>query len=284
MTDQIRIPKTDGASGTFRALGIGIESPFDTCRITCAQGGEDRWSVRALMELMGYSSWQKFAPIIERAKQAAHNEGFYVRTLFTQAVEKTGGRPQSDYHVTRFAAYLIAMNGQPSKPEVAAAQTYFAVRTREAEIAAQLPVIPQTYAEALRAAADQAERAELAEARARELAIPASAWNELAEAAGDYAVSDAAKVLSRDSQISTGERRLFQFMAGIDWIYKRDGRWRARQSQVDIGRLTEKVGKPYLRDGVMHNGEPTVRVTPKGLAELHNRFGGSGQLALVSVS
>lgn len=127
------------------------------------------------------------------------------------------------------------------------------------------------------------ERAEKAEALARELAVPASAWNELAEAQGDYAVSDAAKVLSRDSQITTGERRLFQFMAGIDWIYKRDGRWRAKQAQVECGRLVEKVGRPYIRDGVMHAAEPTVRITPKGLAALRTRLGGrdDAQLALV---
>jgi phage antirepressor YoqD-like protein len=117
-------------------------SPFDAGRIPCKQGGEDRWSARWLMVQMGYSTWQKFEPIMERAKTAAHNEGFNVRTLFTQTVEKSGGRPQTDYHVTRFAAYLIAMNGHPGKLEVAAAQTYFAVRTREAELAAEASVVP----------------------------------------------------------------------------------------------------------------------------------------------
>ncbi len=130
---------------------------------------------------------------------------------------------------------------------------------------------------------DAEDRAERAEARAAELAAPASAWNELAEAAGDYGVSDAAKVLSRDSLISTGERRLFQFMAGIDWVYRRDGRWRAKQSQVDCGRLVEKVNRAYENSaGDMVVPAPTIRITPKGLAELHRRLGGSGQLELVA--
>ena len=143
--------------------------------------------------------------------------------------------------------------------------------------------LPQTYAAALRELATEVEARELAEARARELAVPASAWNELAEAAGDYSVADAAKVLSRDPKISTGERRLFTYMDSIDWLFRRDGRWRAYQAQVDNGRLVEKVGKPYVRDGQMVNGEPTVRITPKGLAALHQKLGGTGQLELMAV-
>lgn len=128
------------------------------------------------------------------------------------------------------------------------------------------------------------ERAERAEAKVAELTPPAAAWNELAESAGDYSVADAAKVLSRDPQIETGERRLYAFMAAIGWVFKVKGRWRAYQSQVDCGRLTEKVGKPFWHEGrgEMVLPDPTVRITPKGVAELHKRLGGTGQLALVS--
>lgn len=110
-------------------------SPFDEGRIPCPQGGEDRWSARWLMGKMTYDNWQNFEQVIERAKTAAHNQGFNVRTLFTAISKKGAGRPQTDYNLTRFAAYLVAMNGDPRKPEVAAAQTYFAVKTREAEVA-----------------------------------------------------------------------------------------------------------------------------------------------------
>lgn len=113
-------------------------SPFDRGRVPCPQGGEDHWSARWLMQQMGYPRWNEFEPVIERAKTAAHNQGFNVQILFRQTTEKTGGRPSLDYHLTRFAAYLVAMNGFPGRPEVAAAQTYFAVRTREAEVAAPL--------------------------------------------------------------------------------------------------------------------------------------------------
>lgn len=270
------------------------ESPFERGRVPCPQGGEDRWSARWLMTQMGYDNWQNFDKVIERAKIAAHNEGFNVRTLFTATSKKTDGRPQNDYLVTRFAAYLIAMNGDPRKEQVSAAQHYFAIRTREAETSAASSALDLTNPDialdkiielATLAKQERAARLE-AESLARELQVPASAWNELAESSGDYSVSDAAKVLSRDPNITTGERRLFQSMSSLGWVYRREGRWRAYQGQIEIGRLTEKVGRPFWHEGrgEMVAGDPTVRITPKGLAELHKRLGGSGQLALVAVS
>lgn len=47
---------------------------------------------------------------------------------------KGATRKIDDYLLSRFACYLIAMNGNPRKPEVAAAQNYFAVSTRANEI------------------------------------------------------------------------------------------------------------------------------------------------------
>lgn len=124
---------------------------------------------------------------------------------------------------------------------------------------------------------DAETRAEIAEAKVIELTPSAQAWDELAEAAGDYSVADAAKVLSRDPAIDTGERRLFHYMSGLRWVFKRDGRWRAYQNQVDLGRLVEKVGKPFWNEGrgEMAAPDPTVRITPKGLEELHRRLGGN---------
>lgn len=164
------------------------------------------------------------------------------------------------------------------------------------ELAAQrpaLPAIPQTYAEALRAAADAHERAESeaaarieAEARSRALEAPASAWSHMAESSGDYAVADAAKVLSRDPLIRIGRDRLFKRMQGEGWIFRDRGTssWRAYQTQVDCGRLVEKLSAPYLHEptGEMRVPNPTIRITPKGLAELHKRLGGSGQTAIVA--
>lgn len=269
-------------------------SPFDAGRIPCPQGGEDRWSARWLMEQLGYESWQKFEGAIERAKTTAHNEGFNSRILFRLEAKKpggevitgsgknSGGRPYTDYLLTRYAAYLVAMNADSRKQQVADAQHYFAVKTRQAEVAAPPLTDDEIIHRALTLTTQRV--AELTE-RVAELTPSAAAWDELADASGDYQVGDAAKVLSRDPYIDTGRDRLFKFMQSIDWVYRSYGRWRAYQSQVNLGRLVEKVGSPYRGpDGEMRVGDPTVRITPKGLAELHKRLGGSGQFALVAVS
>lgn len=136
-----------------------------------------------------------------------------------------------------------------------------------------------------RAEAETRARVE-AESRAKELAIPASAWSHMADSTGDYAVDDAAKVLSRDPAINIGRGRLFSFMAAEGWIFrdKATSRWKAYQTQVDTGRLVEKLGSPYLHEptGEMKLPAPTIRITAKGLAELHKRLGGAEQLPLLA--
>lgn len=97
--------------------------------------------------------------------KSAEVQGQNPETLFTDASKKTGGRPQQDYELARFACYLVAMNGDPRKQEIAAAQAYFAVKTREAEMAK--PALPQTYKEALVALLAEVEAKEKAEEEAQ---------------------------------------------------------------------------------------------------------------------
>jgi anti-repressor protein len=125
---------------------------------------------------------------------------------------------------------------------------------------------------------DLAREAELgrlaAEQRAAELAPAARAWDQLASAEGDYAVADAAKILSRDPSIEIGQNRLFQAMADLGWIFRRERAWRTYQRQVVAGRLVEKAQEPYRHP---RTGEPTlpppqIRITVKGLQALHREL------------
>lgn len=152
---------------------------------------------------------------------------------------------------------------------------------------APAPQVPQTYAQALRAAADADEAREAAEKRAAELEPRAESWDALASADGDYLVRDAAKVLSRDPMISIGERRLFGYMEHLRWIYRQpsDRRWRAYQAQVDTGRLVERaMSRPDPDGGDRHIEAPQVRITPKGLHELRQRLNGADPLPIKGVA
>jgi DNA-damage-inducible protein D len=100
--------------------------------------GVEYWMARDLQPLLGYDTWQNFEGVIERAKEACAGAGSDPSRWFSETTNPTAsgkGRLQlkRDLFLTRFACYLIAMNGESSKPEIAMAQTYFAVQTRRQE-------------------------------------------------------------------------------------------------------------------------------------------------------
>lgn len=112
---------------------------FDSLRRVRADGSEF-WSARDLMALLGYSRWGNFQAALNRAMEACENSGQDSRNHFPasqQMVEIGSGAERSvlDYRLTRYAAYLAAMNSDPSKGQVAQAQTYFVAQTRAAEVA-----------------------------------------------------------------------------------------------------------------------------------------------------
>jgi anti-repressor protein len=142
---------------------------------------------------------------------------------------------------------------------------------------APVPAMP-THSEALRGWADALERAEVAEQQVAVLAPAARFADQLAAAHGDYSVREAAQILDRDPNINTGERRLFGTLRALAWI---DARNEPYQGQVNCGRLVRRLGS-YRDD---RTGElvtyAQVRVTPKGLRELHRRLGGTSSLTLI---
>ncbi len=103
------------------------------------ESGTEYWKGRDIQPLLGYVTWKKFMPVLERAKRACESvelnpENHFVHVEQMVSIGSGAQRKQSDYVLSRYACYLIAMNDDTSKPEVGAAQTYFATQTRRMEM------------------------------------------------------------------------------------------------------------------------------------------------------
>lgn len=97
------------------------------------------WYARDLMGLLGYSRWENFDKAIRRAIESCEASEIepldHFREVTKMVALGSGAQRQvKDYMLTRYACYLIAMNGDTSKEEIAFAQSYFAVQTRKQEL------------------------------------------------------------------------------------------------------------------------------------------------------
>jgi DNA-damage-inducible protein D len=108
-------------------------------RMKVTPKGHPFWYAREVMEILAYENWENFVRVIEKAKAACDNSGRFSSNHFLDAKEMVqigsgAKRKRENMVLSRYACYLIAMNGDTTKPEVSTAQTYFAEQTHRQEI------------------------------------------------------------------------------------------------------------------------------------------------------
>ncbi|MEU2797686.1 phage antirepressor KilAC domain-containing protein [Streptomyces sp. NPDC007117] len=237
--------------------------------------GEERWSARDLQQLAGYSKWQEFEKVIAKAKLAISNSGMEPLDHFTGARKvinggRWGRQEVDDYRLTRFGAYQVALNGDASKPQIAAAKTYFAVKTREAELAAKPDV---GSPEGVLALAEQylAAARELV-ATKKELAVAApkaGKWDAFCDSDGLIDMGTAAKALTD----VTGGLGRTKFM---NRLRKSDLRFLQVQNPRIPYEVHIQAGRAQVK--MVQAGYQWVEqtfLTPKGLDWLVDRLGGT---------
>lgn len=222
-------------------------SPFDALRRTDEHGNEF-WSARDLMPHMDYERWERFADAIERAKAACTNSGHDAEHHFRGAAKvikggRWGEQTVADYSLTRFAAYLLAMNGDPRKAAIASAQTYFAQQARFAEtVQQQTPqfAVPQSMSEALRLAATAWEEKEAAQAALAVAEVKATAWEAAVDDDALILPKAAAKTISNAAGVDLSPVKINPLAKALGWVHKVGGAWYVNEPARRAGLVVQK--------------------------------------------
>ena len=103
------------------------------------ENGYEYWFARELQNILGYNQWRSINDLIERAKIACKESNNNIDdhfALYRKKIKLAKGATRNviDYKLSRYACYLIVMNGNPKKEIVALGQTYFAIQTRKQEL------------------------------------------------------------------------------------------------------------------------------------------------------
>ncbi|WP_160039106.1 phage antirepressor KilAC domain-containing protein [Pseudomonas sp. S49] len=138
-------------------------------------------------------------------------------------------------------------------------------RLAELENVSRHVAIPQTLPDALRLAADLADKNGELQRVIEKQAPKVAAITRLAASGGAICITDAAK------QLGIAPARLFSWLEQHRWIFRRHGckRWVAYQPRITSGHMTHKVTalKPDPETGIERAAFDPM-VTPKGLTRL----------------
>lgn len=125
-----------------KELLVQLHKSFEEMVHVEQETGVEFWLARDLQEVLGYQTWRSFEQVVGKAITSCRKAGYDPDDHFAETSKMvplgTGAaREVTDYMLTRYACYLIAQNGDPSKDPVAFAQTYFAIQTRKQELIEQ---------------------------------------------------------------------------------------------------------------------------------------------------
>jgi len=103
------------------------------------ENGNEYWLARELQNILGYNQWRSINDLIERAIVACKESKYIIDDHFAvqRKLVDIGSRTKRnviDYKLSRYACYLIVMNGNPKKEIIALGQTYFTIQTRKQEL------------------------------------------------------------------------------------------------------------------------------------------------------
>lgn len=219
-----------------------FEAQLDQLKVITLTDGEV-WSARELMPFAGYAEWRNWTKAINRAVASVNASGLNAADHFVgvnKMVDLGSGsrREIEDIELTRYACYILFQNADGSKPEVAAAQLYFAIQTRKQEVA---PVLSddEIIARALTIATG---RVSALEAKVSELEPKAAQADTFRQADGLRTITDVANDLK---------------------VHAASNHPGVKVYQADVFDLAGVVGL-VIRGNTVRNNQPTARAIESG--------------------